>query len=329
VEVFVPAPWLPGPHLQTLWGPLVRERSAVEFQRELLVTPDDDDLYLDHVTPLGPRARVVLLHGLEGSSRSVYAQALSRALVARGVAVSALNFRSCARDPQRPRRWIPNRRPRLYHSGETADPGFVLRTLAAREPNLALGAIGVSLGGNALLKWLGEDPANDFLKAAAAISAPVDLLAGSRHLETAAGVLYVASFLRTLRAKAEALTLRFPEARARIDLARFAAARSFFEFDDAATAPLHGFTGAPDYYARCSALGFLPRIRTPTLAIGSEDDPFLPAEALHRARRAAPEGVEVRVTRHGGHVGFVSGFLGASYWAEEQVVAWIVRRLVG
>src|SRR5262249_9459501 len=148
---------------------------------------------------------------------------LAKELLARGVAVTALNFRSCARDPVDLSRWIPNARPRLYHSGETGDLDLVIRTLAARTRTLV--AAGVSLGGNALLKWLGEDASHRSLAAAATISVPYDLAAGARHLEGRMGRLYVSNFLSTLRAKAADLVRRFPEARARIDLSRLARAR--------------------------------------------------------------------------------------------------------
>ena len=387
-ESFRPAVWLPGAHLQTIWGRLTRSRRRVSFRRELLETPDGDEIVLDHVDTLfdagpsassfdagpsassfdaGPSAssfdagpslrsapestrrfpaagsapestrrfpaagRVLVLHGLEGSSYSVYVQGLLEAAARRGLRGIALNFRSCARDPRDLSRMLPNRRPRLYHSGETGDLDFVARTLAAREPDAPLYAVGVSIGGNVLLKWLGERPDQSEVAAAAALSTPYDLSASADHLESAVGRLYVASFLGTLRRKAIAAAERFPEAAARIDVPRTLRARSFREFDDAATAPLHGFSGADEYYRRSSSLALLSRIATPTLCISSEDDPFLPAESLVRARAVVPAPVELRVTRHGGHIGFVAGSLPwrPSYWAEETAIEWLVRRESG
>ena len=350
-ESFRPAGWLPGAHLQTIWGRLTRSRRLVAFRRERVETPDGDELVLDHVDtlfdsgpsrrsapestrrfpaagPASPAAVVLVLHGLEGSSYSVYVQGILEAAARRGFRGVALNFRSCARDPRDLSRMLPNRRPRLYHSGETEDLDFAVRTLAAREPDAPLYAVGVSIGGNVLLKWLGERPEQSGVAAAVALSTPYDLSACADHLETPIGRLYVSSFLGTLRRKAIGAAERFPEAAARIDVSRTRRARSFREFDDAATAPLHGFSGADDYYRRSSSIAFLSRIATPTLCISSEDDPFLPAESLVSARAAAPGSVELRVTRRGGHIGFVAGSLPwrPSYWAEETAIEWLARR---
>ncbi len=325
-EPFRPAWWLPGRHLQSLWGPLARSRHLVSFRRETLSTPDGDVLLLDHVDGPPRAPRVVLLHGLEGSSHSVYIQGMLRRIAERGWSGVALNFRSCARDPRDLRRRIPNLRPRFYQSGETGDAGLVIRALAAREPSVPLFAIGASLGANVLLKWLGENRDQRLLAAAAAISTPFDLAAGSRALESGAGPLYVRVFLATLRPKALGVLLRFPELASRIDRERIRRALTFREFDDAATAPLHGFSDSGDYYARSSSLGYLDRIRTPVLCVSAEDDPFLPPEALRRARAAASPRVEFLATRAGGHLGFVSAGP-ARYWAEEKVMEWLEGRL--
>ena len=299
-ESFRPAVWLPGAHLQTIWGRLTRSRRRVSFRRELLETPDGDEIVLDHVDTLfdagpsassfdagpsassfdaGPSAssfdagpslrsapestrrfpaagsapestrrspaagRVLVLHGLEGSSYSVYVQGLLEAAARRGLRGIALNFRSCARDPRDLSRMLPNRRPRLYHSGETGDLDFVARTLAAREPGAPLYAVGVSIGGNVLLKWLGERPDQSEVAAAAALSTPFDLSASADHLESAVGRLYVASFLGTLRRKAIAAAERFPEAAARIDVPADAAARA--PSGSSTTPPRRPFTGSP------------------------------------------------------------------------------------
>jgi predicted alpha/beta-fold hydrolase len=226
---------------------------------------------------------------------------------------------------------LPNRRPRLYHSGETGDLDFVVRTLAGREPGVPLAAVGVSLGGNVLLKWLGENPGQTLVAAAAALSTPFDLSESARHLETRIGAVYVRSFLSTLVRKVRETAARFPEAAAKMDLSRTARARSFWEFDDAANAPLHGFAGADDYYRRSSSLAFLPRITTPTLCVSALDDPFLPPGAFERAREAASPSIEFLAVREGGHIGFVSGRVPwrAEYWAEDYAVGWIARRIAG
>ena len=319
---FTPAWFLRGPHAQTIWGRLARPRRLVSFRREVLRTPDDDDLVLDHLdAPVtDPRFRFVLMHGLEGSSYSVYMQGLMAVVARHGFAATAMNFRSCARDPNNVLRMLPNRQPRFYHSGETGDFDFVVRTLAAREPQTRLLAVGASLGGNVLLKWLGEHPDQTAVAAAAALSVPYDLAAGARHLERGAGPLYVARFLRTLKKKVRRMADR-------IDVAAVERSRTFYEFDETATAPIHGFADADDYYARSSSIFFLDKITTPTLALNAVDDPFLPRDVLPRAQTAASPAVDFRVTGGGGHVGFVSGSAPwkCEYWAEEIVVRWLAE----
>ena len=314
---FKPAWFLPGPHLQTIWGRIVRPRRLAKLRREVIETPDGDELVLDHLDG-DESLRFLLLHGLEGSSNSVYMQGLFAAIARRGFAATAMNFRSCALDARgRP---MPNRRPRFYHSGETGDFDFVARRLATSP----LVAIGASLGGNVLLKWLGENPDQRIITAAAAFSVPFDLGAGARHIKG----LYVARFLRSLRRKVTHLLDRFPEMRGRVDLAATLRARNFVEFDDAATAPIHGFASADDYYTRSSSLQFLTRITTPTLILNAEDDPFLPRASLERAREAASPAIEFRTTPCGGHTGFIAGALPwrCEYWAEEMIVEWLVTR---
>lgn len=326
--MFTPAWFLKNPHAQTVWGRLTRPRRLVRFRREILTTPDDDELVLDHLdAPVrDARFRFILLHGLEGSSHSVYMQGVLATIARHGFAATAINFRSCARELHNVYRSLPNRRPRFYHSGETGDLDFVIRTLTAREPHVPLLAFGASLGGNVLLKWLGEHPSQTAIAAAATLSVPYDLAAGSKFLENRAGRFYVASFVKTLAKKTEWLLANFPETREKVSLDKVRRARTFREFDDAATGPLHGFTGADDYYAQSSSIGFLDRITTPTLCVSAEDDPFLPHEVLARAQEVASPSVEFIVTKTGGHVGFIGGKLPwrCEYWAEELVVQWLI-----
>lgn len=311
------------------------------MRREWLATPDGDAVALDHVAPARPDGeppgevprgtpRLLVLHGLEGSSRSVYVQGLLGRARDAGLAGTALNFRSCARDPDDVERWIPNRAARLYHSGETGDLDLVARELRRRDPSAPLLAAGISLGGNVLLKWLGEHPDQRAVDAAATISVPYDLAAGARHLEGRASRLYLRHFLPTLVAKTEDLARRHPGVVAArgLDLAQVRRARTFHEFDGAATAPVHGFAGADDYYARSSSLGFAARIATPTLCLSALDDPFLPAAAARRFRDAAAPPVEVRLVAQGGHVGFVSGATPArgEHWAERTAIDWLRDR---
>jgi predicted alpha/beta-fold hydrolase len=319
---FTPPWWLRNAHAQTVFGRIVRPRRLVELERETIETPDGDELVLDHLGG-DPKTHVILMHGLEGSSNSVYMQGLLSAIARRGVSATAINFRSCARDPKSLSRMLPNRRPRFYHSGETGDFDFVVDTLSKRSPSTTFLAIGASLGGNALLKWLGEHPGQTTVTAAATISVPYDLGAGATYLEQSwAGRLYVNRFLVTLKEKVKAVAQKFPGTN--VDLDRVMRSRTFREIDDSATAPLHGFRDADDYYTRSSSIHFLPKITTPTLCISAEDDPFLPREALDRARAAASTSVHFVTTPHGGHVGFVGESM--TYWAEELAVDWLLAR---
>jgi len=345
---FRPAWWLPGRHLQTVWGHFARARQLVAFRREWLATPDGDEIALDHVHIASPdggpspdgfdalapaprtRPRLLVLHGLEGSSFSVYVQGLLALAAERGWDGVVLNFRSCARDPSAVDRWLANRAPRLYHSGETRDLDLVARELRRRDPERPLLAVGISLGGNVLLKWLGEHPRQRVIDAAATISVPYDLAAGARNLDCRIGRIYARHFLPTLADKVEDLVGRFPELLARgVDLRAARAARDFRRFDDAATAPIHGFTGADDYYARSSALRYAARVDTPTFCLSAVDDPFLPHSALDAFREAASPAIDLVVTPRGGHVGFVTGWRPArvAYWAEQLAIDWLRRQL--
>jgi predicted alpha/beta-fold hydrolase len=320
VSDFAPAWWIRGAHAQTIWGRLTRPRRAVALRRHVLRTPDDDDLVVDFLP--GERLRFVLLHGLEGSSNSVYIQGLLRVIARHGFAAAAMNFRSCARDPKRLSRMLMNRRPRLYHSGETEDFDFLVHNA----PNdLPLVAIGVSLGGNVLLKWLGEHPNQTRIQAAAAMSTPFDLGAGARYLERGAGPLYVARFLQTMKPKSASVVERFG---VNLDLEGVRRARNFREFDNASTAPLHNFRDADDYYDRASSLPYLSAITTPALCINAQDDPFLPHDVLRAAQGNASSAVEFVLPRCGGHTGFIGGALPwrAQYWAEELMVSWVAER---
>ncbi len=326
VDTFRPAAWLPGPHAQTIAGRLLRRARPPAFVRERLDTPDGDFVDLD--LPPGPpdagptTPLVLLLHGLEGSARRGYAVNVYRALAARGVRAAGLNFRSCSGEP--------NRTARFYHSGDTEDIRFVLNVLRARYPGAPLGAIGFSLGGNALLKYLGEEgeAAQGMLAAAVAVSVPYDLGAGADALEaTAMGRFYTGIFLKSLVLKADAKAALLVE---HCDLERVRAARSFRDFDDAATAPLHGFAGADDYYRRSSAQHYLAAVRVPALLLHAADDPFLPGDHFPRAQVAANPYLRAVVTRRGGHVGFIGGTPWRPFfWAEETAAEWLARRLRG
>ncbi len=304
------AAWLPGRHAQTIW-PLLIKGPLPRYRRERWTTPDDDFIDLDWVEGTPDAPCVVLFHGLEGSSRSHYARRLMHAVTQRGWHGVVVHFRGCSGEP--------NRLPRAYHSGDSAEIDWILRRLRGIG-HPALFAAGVSLGGNALLKWLAEQgaAAADVVDAAASISAPLDLAAANLALSSGFNLVYARHFLRTLIPAARAKARRFP---GRFDLRRAESARTLRDFDDAVTAPLHGFLGADDYYARSSAGPLLASISTPTLLLHAANDPFLPIAAIPRRERL-PAAVTLELHRHGGHVGFVHDALpGRIDWLPQRLLA--------
>jgi hypothetical protein len=302
--------WLPGGHAQTIW-PLLIKGPLPRYRRERWDTPDSDFIDLDWISGKPGAPCVALFHGLEGSSRSHYARRLMHAVEARGWHGVVVHFRGCSGEP--------NRLPRAYHSGDSQEIDWVVRRLHARRyPALFLA--GVSLGGNAMLKWLAEQgvPARLLVGAAVAVSAPLDLAAANTALSSGFNLVYAKHFLRTLIPAALEKERRFP---GRIDVRRAIASRTLRDFDDAVTAPLHGFHGADDYYARSSAGPLLPDVLTPTLLLNAANDPFLPRAALP-LQEALPPAVTLEVTEHGGHVGFVHG-------APPGRIDWLAQRILG
>jgi predicted alpha/beta-fold hydrolase len=219
---------------------------------------------------------------------------------------------------------------RFYHSGETGDVELVIRRLVAEHPGAPLTLTGVSLGGNVLLKWLGEQGSDvpGELRAAAAVSVPYDLARGSRHIEQGFARVYSRHFLRSLKRKAVAKRERYPDL---FDAAALARSRTLWDFDDHVTAPVHGFTSAEDYYARSSAIHFLGGIRVPTLLVSAADDPFLPRAVLDEVRGVAASNpaLTVQFVPRGGHVGFVAGRVPwrPEYWAEQRAMAFLARHV--
>lgn len=298
---FEPAWWLRNAHAQTLWGKLARRPGKHRTRVECLTTPDGDSLELHHLDPDGAaRPRVLLLHGLEGSPRSHYIAGVFAGAERRGWGATLMLFRGCGA--------APNVARRFYHSGETTDVAFVFEALERRWPDAIWLLAAVSLGGNVLLKWLGEqgEQHSPRMVAAAAVSVPFDLEAGARFISRGFARVYDRNFVRSLRRKAMAKLARYPDLFDRDALDR---ARTIFDFDDVVTAPVHGFSDAVDYYSRSSAIGFLDRIRLPTLLLSSVDDPFLPREVLARVERVAERNPALTLdfSARGGHVGFVSG----------------------
>ncbi len=314
--------WLKGPHAQTLAGKLFKSKPDLNLRRERLDTPDGDFIDLDFMPePQSPRPIVLVLHGLEGSARRSYVLTTLAALEAQGLWGVGLNFRSCSGEP--------NRTTRSYHSGETGDLAHVLAMLAKRFPGRPMGAVGFSLGGNALLKYLGEVGGSKGapLRAAAAISVPFDLSAGARMLETGLmGRVYTFYFMQMLRRKT---SLKREILREAVDVDAVLRAKTLRAFDELATAPLHGFAGAEDYYARSSSARFLDRIRVPTLLLHSLDDPFLPAHAVPKDAVSRNRFLTGVFTRSGGHAGFIAGGhpLRPRPWAEGEAARFLAHHL--
>lgn len=325
-DTYTPAWWVPGAHLQTLWGKLARRPPRVETRAERWTTPDADVLEIRRLdAPRGAPSdtpRLLILHGLEGTIRSHYILGLLDQARRRGWATDVLIFRGCNGE-------LP-RAPRFYHSGETTDLDLVVHRLVRDHPEQPLVLAGVSLGGNVLLKWLGEhgDSVPAQVRAAAAVSVPFDLERGSRQIERGFSRIYTLHFLRTLRRKALAKLAEEPGLFAEGPLH---AARTLTDFDDAVTAPVHGFESATDYYTRSSSRHFLAGIRRSTLLLSAYDDPFLPREILDTVALVASLNPKLAVEfhPHGGHVGFVSGRVPwrAQYYAERRVVGYLAACL--
>jgi predicted alpha/beta-fold hydrolase len=310
--------------VQTLAGKFLRRAPSMDFERRRVETPDGDFLDVDvGPDPGGNAPTALVLHGLEGSSRRPYVLLACHALARQGIAPVALNFRSCSGEP--------NRRARSYHSGDTGDLEFILGTLSDWFPRRPAGVVGFSLGGNVLLKFLGESgtEARRLLRAAAAISVPYDLAAGAEILERGPmGRLYTHYFLRSLKEKSFA---KRDLLEGQVDLNRVRLARTLRDFDEAVTAPVHGFRDATHYYEDSSCASFLGSIRLPTLLLHSRDDPFLPEECLP-GKAVADDNpfLATGFTSRGGHVGFVQGSLpwSLSFWAEEQAARFLRHHLI-
>jgi len=312
--------WLRGGHLQTIYASALMPRPRVAYRRERWDTPDGDFIDLDWIESReqGPRAKaqgatplVVLFHGLEGNSRSHYALALMAALGERGMRGVVVHFRGCSGEP--------NRMPRAYHSGDAQEIEWILRRLRAQNAGAPLFAVGVSLGGNALLKWLGETGASAMtvVDRAAAVSAPVNLMISGDALGTGFNLIYTRNFLMTLKRKALDKHALYPDL---FDAARLRAASTLREFDDLVTAPLHGYRNTDDYWTRASSKPGLRDVRVPTLVLNARNDPFLPASALPGAGEVSTA-VTLEQPEQGGHVGFVSGaFPGNMDWLPQRVL---------
>ena len=318
---FRPAWWLRNRHAQTLAGKYLRPGTALPLERRRVDTPDGDFLDLDFAPePAQGAPLVLLLHGLEGSTRREYMSLTFRELFDRGLRGVGMNFRGCSGEP--------NRVARAYHSGETGDLAHVVAQLRRGRRGRPIGAAGFSLGGNVLLKYLGERGDRAAIDAAVAVSVPFDLPASAARLSNGAmRHTYGAYFLRSLRRKVRAKRHLLG---GEVDVDRALAARTLRDFDDACTAPLHGFAGADDYYARADVRRHLAHIRVPALLIQARDDPFLPRGATPDTIVAANPHLTAAFTDRGGHLGFVEGVVPwrARFRAEREAARFLASELL-
>ncbi len=307
---FRPAWWLRNRHLQTIWPTLFARGGRLVTRRERFELDDGDFLDLDWVGH-GRGPIVVVLHGLMGSIQSPYARGILRRIEAAGWRGLFVHFRGCSGEA--------NRLPRAYHSGDTGDLAAVIETVHRREPSTPMAAVGYSLGGNALLKWLSETGGRNPLRAAVAVSVPFDIERVADRIHQGFSRVYERRLTRllqqTLREKIDRFGDQMPVSRSRVR-----ELDDFWSFDDAVTAPLHGFEDARDYYTRSSARQFLPGIKTPTLILHAKDDPFMTPDVIPEPGELSKT-TTLEVSDGGGHVGFVGGDWpwAARYWLEERI----------
>lgn len=309
---FEPPAWLKNAHLQTVGGRYLRRFQPAPTTLERWVTPDDDFLRVHTVAGDSDKPIAILSHGLEGCIASSYMTGTIRELQKMGWNVAAFEHRSCGGEM--------NRAQRMYHSGETTDLAFVVDRIAERHPGKPIYLAGFSLGANQIAKWFGESGGKlpDAVRAAAVISAPFDLVESQKYLDTGIRRLYVLHFLQYLIPKAVEKDRMHPGI---LDIERIKRTRKFVDFDDLATARLHGFDDAHHYYTSVACGQFLSDIRRPTMILSSNDDPFNPGHTIPRGVIEGNPHLIPQITKHGGHVGFVRRHSGAGvgYWAEEQI----------
>jgi len=327
-EVFQPHPLARNAHVQTLLGRFVRDLDGVRYERVRLDTPDDDFIDLDFAdtrehpsSSIGDTAPILLLlHGLEGSAQAVYAGELYRSALADGFRCIGMNFRTCSGEM--------NRTPRFYHMGATDDVHLVYTWVRKRFPQAAIVLVGVSLGGNILLKYLGEqgEKLADHVQAAAAISPPFVATGRQPLNDGLIGKVYGEYLLRKLREKVRLKAALIREIG--IDPEAGIHAQTIRAFDDSITAPLHGFRDAADYYAQCNSINFLPAIRIPTLLVRSLDDPFFNRDIPYAVIDSNPY-LYGSFPEHGGHVGFIEGLppLRTENWAKRQVLRFFATEM--
>ncbi|MBY5922429.1 hydrolase [Ferrimonas balearica] len=298
-DQFSPSRWWRNRHLQTIWPLMTKPNRRPRLSRQRLELEDGDFLDLDwlHV-PRDSAPILLILHGLEGSADSHYVRRLLLACEARGFSAVVMHQRSCSGEM--------NRLPRSYHSGETADLGAVLAQLELACPGHPVYAVGYSLGGNVLTKYLGEQGSNSAIERAAVVSAPLDLAQCAKAMERGFSQVYQNHLVKRLKRKTAAKLEALGPLPLPLEVSQLEELTTFYHFDDAVTAPLHGFAGADDYYRQASGNGFLHNIAVPTLLLHALDDPFMTRDVIPPADQISTC-VELELCEYGGHVGFIEG----------------------
>lgn len=320
---FQPAWWLMNAHAQTIYSSLMRRTQSPVDSMERMELPDGDFIDLAWaVNGLGKETPlIILLHGLGGSMDSTYAVGQMRAFNRCGWRAMLMHFRGASK--------MPNRLARAYHSGDTGDVDYLLHRLAEREPKTQKAAVGISLGGNVLLKWLGEKGAQSLIKTAVAISVPFQLRLVADRVNGGFSRIYQDYLLRRLRKVFEQKKTVFSQDKMPEELKNVHKWRCFWTFDENVTAPLHGFNNVHDYYRESSSRAYLAKIQTPTLIIHSLDDPFMTREAVPTEGELSKD-VILELSKKGGHVGFISGRLPGKpvFWLEERVPEYLKQKFV-
>ncbi len=309
--------WLPGGHLQTIWPNLVKRKCTIALERERLTLPDGDFIDLDWTISNQTAPLVILLHGLEGSVKSNYAKGMLSALKASGLHPLIMHFRGCSGEH--------NIATRSYHAGETSDLQHLVHVLKKRFPSRPIATIGFSLGGNVLLKYLGETQEDNPICCAVAISAPFLLNRFADRIQQGFSSIYQRHLLSQLKKK---LLEKNKQTKLSIDINKIKNIETFWEFDDLITSKLHNFKNAEDYYKKSSSFYYLQHIKKPTLLLHASNDPFLDPDAIPDPSQL-PSQVHLELQRSGGHIGFMTGLLPwkPKYWLEERVPRFITAHL--
>lgn len=320
---FQPAWWLKHAHLQTIFAKYLSPKQRVSTTAELFSLPDGDELqlnWLDNAATDDKAPLVILLHGLAGDINSHYIQAMLAQCREFNWPAVLVHFRGC--------NGKPNKLPRAYHSGDTADAGLVINEVKRRYPQRPLVAVGYSLGGNVLLKYCGEQAEKNPLAAAVAVCPPLSLAACAKRINSGSSKLYQRYLLGRLKRSTLAKLQQFSNFPLPLTPQQVQGFSSIEQFDEHYTAPVHGFLNAQDYYSKASSKAFLRHIHIPTLIIHAKDDPFLSDEVIPTADELSPH-IHYELTSGGGHVGFVYGsVLKPKFWLNQRIPQFIIEQLI-